>query len=442
MLKKMFPSKILKFLLGGGLAAALNLALIYLIIDKLGFNTAFLRNIANVISIEISLIFGFFIYRTWVWTGGVWSLREVFLRQLPLYHVSAGVAVITRIFLIFPILDWLKVNYAINTLIGALLSASINYLISDRFVFKTPKQKNHNKSQTDNSPDTYYPESFSPALSVNSGFKKAVLNIVDNSVKSIKTLSIVIPAYNEEDCIVKTVQTISQILEQEKIDYEILVVNDNSKDKTEELLQQMNSENSKLRYLNNYYPNGFGFAVRCGLENFTGDAVAVVMADSSDAPEDIVSYYHKLQEGYDCVFGSRFIKGGKVIDYPSHKLIVNRLANLFIQILFGLKFNDTTNAFKIYRQEVIEGISPLVSHHFNLTVEIPLKAIVRGYSYTTIPITWRNRTTGVSKLKLKEMGSRYLFIVLYIWLEKHLSRGDYHLSKKRLLINQRLKSNG
>lgn len=441
MLKKMFRSKILKFLLGGGFATVLNLALIYLIIEKLGFNTSFLRNIANVISIEIALIFSFFIYRTWVWTGGIWNLREVFLRQLPLYHVSAGVAVFTRIFFIFPILDWLKVNYGINTIIGALVSASINYLISDRFVFKTPTQKAYNNSRTQKISATYYPESLAPSLSVNSGSLRDESITIDTS-KSVNTLSIVIPAYNEEDCIVKTVHTISKFLEQEKIDYEILVVNDNSKDNTEQLLQQLNSENSKLLYVNNYYPNGFGFAVRCGLENFTGDAVAVVMADSSDAPEDIVSYYHKLQEGYDCIFGSRFIKGGKVIDYPRHKLIVNRLANLFIKILFGFKFNDTTNAFKIYRKDVIQGISPLVSHHFNLTVEMPLKAIVRGYSYTTIPITWRNRTTGVSKLKLKEMGSRYLFIVLYIWLEKHLSSGDYHLSKNRLLLNQRLKSNG
>jgi dolichol-phosphate mannosyltransferase len=203
------------------------------------------------------------------------------------------------------------------------------------------------------------------------------------------------------------------------------VVNDNSKDNTEAVLKKINQENPRILYINNYYPNGFGFAVRCGLENFSGDAVAVVMADNSDSPDNMVDYYYKLQEGYDCVFGSRFIKGGKVIDYPIHKLIVNRLANLFIQVLFGLKFNDTTNAFKIYRKDVIEGISPLLSHHFNLTVEMPLKAIVRGYSYTTIPITWRNRTTGISKLKLKEMGSRYLFIVLSIWLEKYLSRGDY-----------------
>ena len=101
------------------------------------------------------------------------------------------------------------------------------------------------------------------------------------------------------------------------------------------------------------------------------------------------------------------------------------MANLFIQIIFGLKLNDTTNAFKGYRREVIQGIYPLLSHHFNLTVEIPLKAIVRGYSYKIIPISWQNRKAGVSKLKIKEMGSRYLFIVLYIWLEKHFSMGDY-----------------
>ncbi|MBC1312663.1 glycosyltransferase, partial [Trichormus variabilis PNB] len=420
---------------------ALNLLLIFLLVEKLNFNTPLLRNIANVISIEISLIFSFFVYRTWVWTGGVWNLREVFLRQLPLYHVSAGLAVFTRVFLIFPILDWLQVNYAVNTVIGALLSASINYFISDSFVFKTPRKQNRDDLQGEIPLDTYYPEALAPAISIGSKSKQSESKVVDVS-KTITTLSIVIPAYNEEDCIVQTIQTISKTLEIEQIDYEILVVNDNSRDRTEELLQQITSHNSKLRYVNNYYPNGFGFAVRCGLENFTGDAVAVVMADSSDAPEDIVSYFHKLQEGYDCVFGSRFIKGGKVIDYPGHKLVVNRLANLFIQILFSLKFNDITNAFKVYRKEVIEGISPLISHHFNLTVELPLKAIVRGYSFTTIPIIWRNRTTGVSKLKLKEMGSRYLFIVLYIWLEKHLSRGDYHLSKKRTVVKSKAESNG
>jgi dolichol-phosphate mannosyltransferase len=428
MLKKLFRQKVFKFLIGGGVAAVINLLLIFGLIEWLGFNTPTLRNVANAVSIELSLLASFFIYRIWVWPGGVWTIREVLWRQIPLYHLSAGAAVITRIFIVFPLLDRLGVNYAINTLVGVLLNAVINYLISDRLVFKTPVQSDQTRTQF--TTKIYYPEGLAPGLENKSSHPKYPQS---DNLTGIKVFSIVIPAHNEEGCIVPTIQSISKILEQEKIAYEILVVNDNSRDKTEELLQQLNSENSQVRYINNYYPNGFGFAVRCGLENFQGDAVAIVMTDSSDAPENIVDYYYKLQEGYDCVFGSRFIKGGKVIDYPTHKLLVNRFANLFIQILFGLKFNDTTNAFKAYRREVIEGISPLLSHHFNLTVEIPLKAIIRGYSYTIMPITWQNRATGVSKLKLKEMGSRYLFIVLYAWLEKYLSRGDYRRNQAQLV---------
>jgi dolichol-phosphate mannosyltransferase len=119
-----------------------------------------------------------------------------------------------------------------------------------------------------------------------------------------------------------------------------------------------------------------------------------------------------------------------VIDYPSHKLLMNRLANLFIRVVFGLRFNDITNAFKCYRRAAIDGMMPLISPHFNLTVEMPLKAIIRGYSFKVVPISWTNRKEGVSKLKIKEMGSRYLFIVLYLWLEKALSRGDYIRKRK------------
>ncbi|MDB9375962.1 glycosyltransferase [Nodularia sphaerocarpa] len=426
MLKKLLRQKIFKFIIGGGVAAFINLLLIFGLIEWLGFNTPALRNVANAVAIELSLLASFFIYRIWVWPGGVWTIREVLWRQIPLYHLSAGTAVISRIFIVFPLLDWWKVNYAINTLVGVLLSAVFNYLISDRLVFKTPAKSSQSQR-------LYYPEGLAPGLENKSSHPRH-----EQSEKSseIKVFSIVIPAHNEEGCIVPTIQSITQILEEEKIAYEILVVNDNSRDRTEELLQQLSCDHSKVRYMNNYYPNGFGFAVRCGLENFQGDAVAVVMADSSDAPENIVNYYHKLQQGYDCVLGSRFIKGGKVIDYPTHKLLVNRLANLFISILFGLKFNDTTNAFKAYRREVIEGISPLLSHHFNLTVEMPLKAITRGYSYTIIPITWQNRKTGVSKLNIKEMGSRYLFIVLYVLLEKYLSRGDYSRNKAQFINRQ------
>jgi dolichol-phosphate mannosyltransferase len=244
-------------------------------------------------------------------------------------------------------------------------------------------------------------------------------------------LSVVIPAHNEADCIENTVNSLTAVLGREEIKYEVLVINDNSNDETEAILAGLASKDSGIRYINNTPPNGFGFAVRRGLDNFTGDAVAVYMADASDDPEDLVRFYRELEKGYDCVFGTRWRSGGRVYDYPAGKLIVNRLANLFIQFVMQVRYDDTTNAFKMYRRTVIEGIQPILSHHFNLTVELPLKAIVRGYSYKVVANSWTNRTTGVSKLKIKEMGSRYLFIVLYCLIEKWLSRRDYHVSKAR-----------
>jgi dolichol-phosphate mannosyltransferase len=238
-------------------------------------------------------------------------------------------------------------------------------------------------------------------------------------------LSLVIPAHNEEGCIEDTVRAQHRALGAAGIDHEILVVNDASSDKTQEILLSLAGEIAEVRYVTNQPPNGFGLAVRKGLDNYAGDVVAVVMADGSDLPQDVVKFFYKICEGYDCVFGSRFIPGGKTYDYPNVKLVINRCANAFIRTLFAIKYNDTTNAFKMYRRETVDGLRPFLSHHFNLTVELPLKAITRGYSYAVLPNSWKNRTTGVAKLKIKEMGSRYLFIVLYCLIEKWLSVGDY-----------------
>jgi dolichol-phosphate mannosyltransferase len=240
-------------------------------------------------------------------------------------------------------------------------------------------------------------------------------------------LSVVIPARNEVTTISETVGGLTEALEREAIDYELLVVDDSSVDGTLDLISTLSAENPRIRGLASHLPPGFGYTVRAGLERFEGDAVAIVMADSSDAPEDVVTYYRLLEEGFDCVFGSRFVRGARVSDYPQLKLVLNRLANLVIRLLFRHGYNDTTNAFKAYRRDVIETVQPLLSNHFNLTVELPLKAIVRGHSYVICPISWTNRKSGVSKLSLEEMGSRYLFIVFYVWLEHHLSRGDYRL---------------
>jgi len=247
----------------------------------------------------------------------------------------------------------------------------------------------------------------------------------NSAAQPLKLLSVIIPARDEEPALAGTIQHLHLELTLNSIPHEIVVVDDGSHDQTWDLLTQLQAKIPVLRPLQNTGESGFGRATVLGLRRSTGDAVVILMADESDDVRDLVRYWKLLNEGWDCVFGSRFIKGGGVIDYPATKWLVNRLANLFIRVLFRISLNDTTNAFKAYRRTVLQGCEPLISPHFNLTVEIPLKAIVRGYSWTVIPITWRNRRTGESKLKIKEMGSRYLFICVYCWLEKYFSGGDY-----------------
>jgi dolichol-phosphate mannosyltransferase len=238
-------------------------------------------------------------------------------------------------------------------------------------------------------------------------------------------LSVVIPANDEAESIGATVEAVISELKAERIPYEIVVVDDASGDETGEVVRAIAARDPAVRCVRSPRPPGFGQAVRTGLDEYTGDAVAIMMADLSDSPKDLVRYYRVLEQGFDCAFGSRFIRGGRVSDYPKFKLALNRLVNLGIRVLFRHGYNDTTNAFKAYRREVIDNVQPLLSHHFNLTVELPLKAIVRGHTYAITPVSWSNRTRGVSKLKLQVLGSRYLFIVLYVFLEHHLSRGDY-----------------
>jgi dolichol-phosphate mannosyltransferase len=221
------------------------------------------------------------------------------------------------------------------------------------------------------------------------------------------------------------VRELHAVLATAGIPHEILVVNDGSRDGTENVLRTLEAELTALRHVSNPPPHGFGLAVRAGFDAARGEAVAVVMADGSDAPEDVARFYRKMREGYDCVFGSRFAPGARVKGYPLPKRLLNRLVNSGIRMLFGLKYNDTTNAFKMYRAHVLEGLRPFLSHHFNLTVELPLKAMIRGYSYAVLPNDWRGRSHGESKLRLKEMGSRYLFIILYCLIEKWLCAQDY-----------------
>jgi dolichol-phosphate mannosyltransferase len=237
-------------------------------------------------------------------------------------------------------------------------------------------------------------------------------------------LSVVIPVHNETACIKRVVDDLANTLELNNIDYEIVLVNDNSTDSTPRVLDSIASANKGINVIQSLPPKGFGRAIRTGLDNISGDAVVIFMGDGSDDSKDVVKYYQKILEGYDCVFGSRFIKGSNVRDYPKIKLILNRLGNKLIQLLFFVSYNDMSNAFKAYKTKVIKALQPLLSQYFNITVEIPLKAIIRGFSYAVVPINWNGRGSGISKYNIRELTKKYFFSILYVWLEKMLLKEE------------------
>jgi len=243
--------------------------------------------------------------------------------------------------------------------------------------------------------------------------------------------SVVIPAHNEEKNIVPTVRSLAQELRAAGVPFEVLVVNDNSMDNTAQIVEESKHEFPEIRLVHNLLPAGMGRAIRCGLCHIKGDAIAIVMSDLSDSPKDVLACYRKLEEGYDCAFGSRFTRGSKVTAYPKAKRIANRIANKIIQVMYLTRHNDMTNAFKVYRRHVIESISPLLGAHFNITIEMSLSALIRGYSIATLPIDWSGRTWGSSSLRLRDMGRRYLCTLLKIWFEKMLICDDLIAEKKR-----------
>ncbi|MFV0442857.1 MAG: glycosyltransferase family 2 protein [Planctomycetaceae bacterium] len=238
-------------------------------------------------------------------------------------------------------------------------------------------------------------------------------------------LSIVFPAHNEAENIRQCVADLRRcISDEQRIPAEYIVVDDNSSDATAEIVLSMAEEDPRVRLIPREPPAGFGRAIRSGVAAVTGDVVVIYMADSSDHPEDVLAYYRKIQEGYDCVYGSRFIKGGSVEHYPPVKLIVNRFVNTCIRWMFWTKFNDLTNAFKAYRTEVIRACGPFNACHFNITLEMSLGALIRRYYIAQIPIGWSGRTWGSSKLRLHEMGRRYLSTLLMMFFQRMLISDD------------------
>ena len=231
-------------------------------------------------------------------------------------------------------------------------------------------------------------------------------------------LSIIIPTRNETDNLQDILDNISSKLKE--LDFEVLIINDYSDDDTLSKSEKLFAPHEQFRVLDNK-KKGLGGAINLGIEKAKGEKIVVMMADMSDDLNDLIKYNELMdKENLDAVLGSRFINGSKVKDYPFQKLILNRIFNFFVSIIFLNKYNDYTNAFKIYKKSILKEIMPLVSESFNIFLEIPLKIISRKYNYKIIPISWLGRKKGKAKFKIKELRSKYLFTLIYCFIEKNL----------------------
>jgi len=213
-------------------------------------------------------------------------------------------------------------------------------------------------------------------------------------------LCIIIPARNEALTLSDTIEKIINKLES-VIPFNILVINDHSTDSTLKVLENLSYRFSNFNYLSNSWSGGVGSAILFGLSHWKGDIVALCMADGSDAPDDILLLYNKIRyQEYDCAFGSRFINGGKVVNYPFVKLVLNRIFNNIVRIKTRYNYNDFTNIFKVYNRHSIEVIFPIESTGFSIGLEMSLKAFKTKLRIAIIPISWTQRKAGVSKLNL------------------------------------------
>ena len=231
-------------------------------------------------------------------------------------------------------------------------------------------------------------------------------------------LSIIVPVRNETEVLEDVFTYFSSNLT--NLSYEVLIINDFSEDDTLNKVKSLINEHKNFKVFNNE-KKGLGGAINLGIKKASGTHVTIMMADQSDDINDLINYDKLMKvENYDAVLGSRFLKSSKVTNYPLQKLILNRIFNFFVSLIFWNKYNDYTNAFKIYKKSVLMDILPLVSESFNIFLEIPLKVISRNYNYKIVPINWMGRKKGISKFKIKELGSKYLFTLIYCFIEKNL----------------------
>ena len=224
-------------------------------------------------------------------------------------------------------------------------------------------------------------------------------------------LSILIPAYNEEEVIAETVLEILSYFRSLDFTFEVLIVDNNSSDNTLKILKNLESQHQEVRAIQSAPRPGYGVAVKSGLEVYEGASVVIVMADGSETPEDIANLYELIRQGSDCGFGTRFRDADRTTGYPPFKLRLNRMGNFLVSKVAGFEYDDFTNGFKAYKRWVIDSMLPLAGEEFELTIEMALKAVMAKASIGVAPNSWRERDAGGSKFKVLRQCGRYLRVM-------------------------------
>jgi len=231
------------------------------------------------------------------------------------------------------------------------------------------------------------------------------------------SVSIIVPAYKEEEFIKNALDNLIQTFRERNRDFEIIVIIDVApNDKTLEIVQNMATSSTEIVIVSREGKQGIGSAIREGIRRSTKDAILIATAEISEDPEDLAQMVAKMDEGYDMVFGNRFYKNAVREGYAFRKYFGNRLCNYTIKLLFGIKSQDITNGVKVYRSSILKNIQTS-SYGFEIFAEMPIKAYKQGFqNFAEIPINHKARSDMYSKFNLAKEGRRFFVTVLKCYL--------------------------
>lgn len=230
-------------------------------------------------------------------------------------------------------------------------------------------------------------------------------------------ISIIVPVYNEEEVIGAFIEA---FMKKSKIlyPYELIIVNDGSSDKTEEIVKKKSRKHKKIRLIS-YKPNkGLGYALRRGFSSSRGNVIVTMDSDLTHPPSFTGPLVKKVLEGYDVAIGSRYIPSAGVTKVPFHKDMLSKMTNLVTRLIIGSSIRDLTSGFRAYNSSSLNKITTQ-EKGFEVELEILLKLMKKNAKIIEVPFTSTDRQAGVSKFAVLKHGIRYFSglvrIILHYW---------------------------